>query len=355
MYSDEIPIGVSAQNVNWDSSHDLKQVLGNVDIDNKGDIQQQIDNISSSIMVPDSELSSSSTNAVQNKIVKQALDSKADKTAILTKTSQLTNDAGFLTAAPVTSVNGHIGKVNLNLSDLGGLDRIDGLESRIVELENASGGDDDDQPIIIDSELLDDSQNPVQNRAIKAAFNGVNNQLNQISQAVDGCNDAIITHEDRIHDLELRPTGGSITIDNTISANSSNPVQNRVIKQALDNKADVGANLSEFTNDLNFLTQAPVTSVNGKRGEVVISEISAAERNMLNDHQNRIISLENASADEGGGSVDITIDSEFLENSQNPVQSKVIKQALDNKADLQMLNTKATISINEQTNTMIIS
>lgn len=108
-------------------------------------------------MVPDSELSSSSTNAVQNKIVKQALDSKADKTAILTKTSQLTNDAGFLTAAPVTSVNGHIGKVNLNLSDLGGLDRINGLESRIVELENASGGDDDDQPIIIDSELLDDS------------------------------------------------------------------------------------------------------------------------------------------------------------------------------------------------------
>lgn len=260
MYSDEIPIGVSAQNVNWDSSHDLKQVLGNIDIDNKGDIQQQIDNISSSIMVPDSELSSSSTNAVQNKIVKQALDSKADKTTIPTKTSQLINDAGFLTAAPVTSVNGHIGKVNLNLSDLGGLDRINGLESRIVELENASGGDDDDQSITIDSELLDDSQNPVQNRAIKAAFNEVNNQLNQISQAVDGCNAAIITHENRIHDLESRPTGSSVTID-----------------------------------------------------------------------------------------------SEFLENSQNPVQSKVIKQALDNKADLQMLNTKATISINEQTNTMIIS
>lgn len=301
-------------------------------------------------MVPDSELSSSSTNAVQNKIVKQALDSKADKTTIPTKTSQLINDAGFLTAAPVTSVNGHIGKVNLNLSDLGGLDRINGLESRIVELENASGGDDDDQSITIDSELLDDSQNPVQNRAIKAAFNEVNNQLNQISQAVDGCNAAIITHENRIYDLELRPTGGSITIDNAISVNSSNPVQNRVIKEALDNKADVGANLSEFTNDLNFLTQAPVISVNGKRGEVVISEISAAERNMLNDHQDRIDALESRPT---GSSV--TIDSEFLENSQNPVQSKVIKQALDNKADLQMLNTKATISINEQTNTMIIS
>lgn len=350
MYSDEIPIGVSAQNVNWDNSHDLKQILGNIDIDNKGDIQQQIDDISSLIMVPDSELSSSSTNAVQNKIIKQALDNKADKTDIPTKTSQLTNDAGFLTSttAPVTSVNGYTGKVNIDLS---GLNRIDGLESRIAELENASGGDDDDdQPIIIDSELLDDSQNPVQNRAIKAAFDGVNNQLNHINQVSRGNSDAIIAHENRIHDLELRPTGGSITIDNAILANSSNPVQNRVIKEALDNKADIGANLSEFTNDLNFLTQAPVTSVNGKRGEIVISEISEAERNMLNDHQNRIVSLEN-----GGSSVDITIDSEFLENSQNPVQSKVIKQALDNKADLQMLNTKATISINEQTNTMVIS
>ena len=351
MYSDEIPIGVSAQNVNWDGSHDLKQILGNVDIDNKGDIQQQIDNISSSIMVPDSELSFNSINAVQNKIVKQALDNKADKTAIPTKTSQLTNDAGFLTSttAPVTSVNGYTGKVNIDLS---GLNKIDSLESRIAELENASGGDDDDQPITIDSELLNDSQNPVQNRAIKAAFNGVNNQLNHIDQVLNGNSDAIIAHEKRIHDLELRPTGGSITIDNAILANSSNPVQNRIIKEALDNKADIGANLSEFTNDLNFLTQVPVTSVNGKKGEVIISEISEAEKNMLKDHQSRIDALENASADED---VDITIDSEFLENSQNPVQSKVIKQALDNKADLQMLNTKATISINEQTNTMVIS
>lgn len=70
----------------------------------------------------------------------------------------------------------------------------------------------------------------------------------------------------------------------------------------------------------------------------------------------------------------ITIDSELSNSSLNPVQNKVIKQALDSKADLQMLNTKAdiadvpsnlsdlnndlnlpTISINEQTNTMVIS
>ena len=130
--------------------------------------------------------------------------------------------------------------------------------------------------------------------------------------------------------------------------------------------------ISDLDNDSNFLTQAPVVSVNGRTGAVIVSEISATERNMLNDHQSRIVSLENSVIDDG--SVSITIDSELSNSSLNPVQNKVIKQALDSKADLQMLNTKAdianvpsnlsdlnndlnlpTISINEQTNTMVIS
>lgn len=343
--SDEIPIGVSAQNVDWDSSNNLKQVLGNVDIDNKGDIQQQIDNISSLMAVPDSELSSSSTNAIQNKVVKQALDKKADKTAIPKNISQLTNDAGFLTSttAPVTSVNGYTGEVSIDLS---GLDRIDGLESRIAELENASGGDDDDdQSITIDSELLDDSQHPVQNRAIKAAFNEVDNKLNNISQVANGCNAAIITYEDRIHDLELRPTGGSITIDNVILANSSNPVQNRVIKEALDTKADLSeipAYTSQLTNDSGFLTSAPVTKVNGQTGDVVIPQAStsvsglmaAADKAMLNKHENQIQQLKIS-----GGSSSITVDSALSATSTNPVQNKIIKQALDSKAGVSVATT----------------
>lgn len=48
-------------------------------------------------------------------------------------------------------------------------------------------------------------------------------------------------------------------------------------------------------------------------------------------------------------------DSELSSSSTNAIQNKIVKQALDNKVDLQMLNTKATISINEQTNTVIIS
>ena len=45
----------------------------------------------------DSALSSTSTNPVQNKVINTALASKADASAIPTKTSQLTNDSGFKT------------------------------------------------------------------------------------------------------------------------------------------------------------------------------------------------------------------------------------------------------------------
>ena len=67
MYSDEIPIGVSAQNVNWDNSYNLKQILGDIDI-NKGTVQEQIDDIASSFVI-DSELSDTSQYPVQNKII----------------------------------------------------------------------------------------------------------------------------------------------------------------------------------------------------------------------------------------------------------------------------------------------
>lgn len=46
---------------------------------------------------------------------------KADVSAIPTKTSDLTNDSGFITSAPVTSVNGQTGVVSLTASDVGAL------------------------------------------------------------------------------------------------------------------------------------------------------------------------------------------------------------------------------------------
>ena len=41
-YSDEIPVSVLAENVEWDSTHTLVDVLGSIDVDVTGTIQDQI-------------------------------------------------------------------------------------------------------------------------------------------------------------------------------------------------------------------------------------------------------------------------------------------------------------------------
>lgn len=99
-----------------------------MDIDNKGSIQQQINAIVSSTVLKseiDSELSSSSSNPVQNRIITQALNSKANKSDIPyipEKTSDLLNDSGFVTSNEVqtiiSSVNNQTGNINQNITNI---------------------------------------------------------------------------------------------------------------------------------------------------------------------------------------------------------------------------------------------
>ena len=47
------------------------------------------------------------------------------------------------------------------------------------------------------------------------------------------------TDDGRLYIGDKKISGdGSVTIDNTLSDTSTNPVQNKVVKQAIDNKAD---------------------------------------------------------------------------------------------------------------------
>lgn len=64
---------------------------------------------------------------------------KADASAIPTKTSDLTNDSGFITSAPVTSVNGQTGAVSLTASDVGALPSSTAIPSKTSDLTNDSG------------------------------------------------------------------------------------------------------------------------------------------------------------------------------------------------------------------------
>lgn len=82
----------------------------------------------------------------------------------------------------------------------------------------------------VDTELDAESTNPVQNKAIKAALDG--------KQA---SGDYALSSEVPTKTSELTNDSGyitGITVDESLSDTSTNPVQNKVIKKALDGKAD---------------------------------------------------------------------------------------------------------------------
>ena len=62
-----------------------------------------------------------------------------DSTIIPSKTSQLTNDSGYITSVPVTSVNGKTGAVSLDASDVGALPSSTAIPSATSDLTNDSG------------------------------------------------------------------------------------------------------------------------------------------------------------------------------------------------------------------------
>ena len=67
----------------------------------------------------------------------------------------------------------------------------------------------------------------------------------------------------------LSVSGGIITIDDSLSDTSTNPVQNRVITSTLYTKADttdIPTNTSDLNNDSGFLTEIPVASAQNLGG-----------------------------------------------------------------------------------------
>lgn len=161
---------------------------------------------------------------------------------------------------------------------------------------------------------------------------------------------------------------GVVTVDDTLSDTSTNPVQNKVVKVALDNRAVLDER-NTFTSPNNFddiymadgisslkwYSGSPsfvVASINSKRytgeaytaqkatkdgdGNVITStyatktELSSCVKSVNNvtPDENGNVSI---SVSGGGGGSNITVDAELSATSTNPVQNKVIYSALADK------------------------
>ena len=110
------------------------------------------------------------------------------------------------------------------------------------------------------------------------------------------------TDDGKLYIGDKEVSGSNIIIDDTLSDTSTNPVQNKVVKQAIDNKAD---------------KTVATTSADGL--------MSAADKTKLDG------------VEEGANKT--LIDTELSSTSKNPVQNKVINAALNNKADITAIPT----------------
>lgn len=147
-----------------------------------------------SVAIPsvDSSLSSTSTNAIQNKAVNTALSGKAS------------------TAVATTSANGL-----MSSSDKSKLDGI------------ADGAN----KTIIDSSLSTTSTNPVQNKVINTALSG----KASTSVATTSAN-GLMSASDKTKLNGIATGANKTTVDSALSTTSTNPVQNKAVKAALDSK-----------------------------------------------------------------------------------------------------------------------
>ena len=199
----------------------------------------------------DSALSSTSTNPVQNKVLYAALNNKLDKNGTATYAAR--DSSGNIissTYAKKTDLSSYVKSINNVKPDSAGN----------VNISSSGGGSN----ITVDSTLSGTSSNAIANKAVYAALE---NKLDKTGTAAaatkatqDSYGNVIVTTYARKSDLSgyvktinnQEPdvngninistggggTGTNITVDSTLSSTSNNPIANKAVYAAVNNKLD---------------------------------------------------------------------------------------------------------------------
>ena len=199
----------------------------------------------------DSTLSSTSTNPVQNKVLYAALNNKLDKNGTATYAAR--DSSGNIissTYARKTELSGYVKSINNVKPDSAGN----------VNISSSGGGSN----ITVDSTLSSTSNNAIANKAV---YEAVNNKLDKTGIAAyatratqDSYGNVIVNTYARKSDLSgyvktinnQEPdangninistggagTGANITVDSTLSSTSNNPIANKAVYAAVNNKLD---------------------------------------------------------------------------------------------------------------------
>lgn len=283
----------------------------------------------------DSALSSTSTNPVQNKVLYAALNNKLDKNGTATYAAR--DSSGNIissTYARKTDLNSYVKSINNMKPDSAGN----------VNISSSGGGSN----ITVDFTLDSTSSNAIANKAVYAALN---NKLDKTGTAAaatkatqDSYGNVIVTTYARKSDLSSyvktinnqEPdtngninistggggTGTNITVDSTLSSTSSNPIANKAVYAALNNKLDKNGTAMYASRDSsgNVFGSTYATKTE-------LSKCVKSINNLTPD------SSGNVNISTSGGGTNITVDTTLSATSTNAIQNKAVYAALNGKLD----------------------
>lgn len=266
--------------------------------------------------------------------------------------------AGF--SGAVNSVNGQTGDVVITATSLGAITKVDADAAYASKSELEAKADTSTVEALSTEVAANET-------AITNLTSKVNEDSEKIADLdtemgtkqatlVSGQNIKTINNQSILGEGNIDITGGgTITIDSELSTESENPVQNKVITNAINGKQDAGdyALKSEIPDISGLATKTELSgkldtaTYNSEKASFETKENAAATYQVkgdyattaqLNSKQNTLVSGTNIKTINGNsllGEGDITIqaggtvDTEMSDTSENAVQNKVIKKYID--------------------------
>ena len=190
-----------------------------------------------------SDLTDDSTHRVVTDSEKATWNAKAEVSAIPTKVSELTNDSGYLTSVPVTSVNGKTGAISLSATDIGA--DASGTASSVVSTHNTNISSHSDIRDLISALTT----------RLNTLADSDDTTLDQMSEIVA----YIKSNKTLIEEVTTNKVNVSDIVDNLITNVSNKPLSaaQGVALKALIDAIAVPTKISQLTNDSNYITAIP--------------------------------------------------------------------------------------------------
>lgn len=183
----------------------------------------------------------------------------------------------------------------------------------------------------VESSLNDTSELPVQNKVVKTALD---NKVDKVVGKQLSTEDFTTELKTKLDGIEAGAT--NITVDSEMSNASTNPVQNKIVKAAIDAVStkvdniiedapeayDTLKEISDYISTHETEYEALLAISNNKVDKVEGKGLST------NDFTDELLNKLNGIDD---GATDIIVDDTLSSTSENPVQNKVINEALEGK------------------------